>query len=108
MQLIFTPLIFARIGTFIAALVMMRLGRLPFISPHANPLALLTGALDVGGNIFFLLAQQFTRLDVATVLSSLYPASTVILAVVILKEKITRTQWLGVILCLVAIALITV
>ena len=52
-------------------------------------------------------ARQFTTLDVVAVLASLYPASTVILAGWLLKEKVSLKQWLGVVLCLAAIVLIT-
>ena len=104
---VFTSLIVARSVTFLIAILLLRLKRLPMIGPAASPIGTLAGLLDAGGNIFFLLAKHYTRLDVAAVLSSLYPASTVLLSYLLLKEKISRLQWLGVMLCLGAIALIT-
>jgi drug/metabolite transporter (DMT)-like permease len=68
----------------------------------------LTGLFDAGGNAFYMLAKQFTRIDVAVVLSSLYPAITVVLSRIFLKEKISRFQWLGVGLCFAAVVLISV
>jgi drug/metabolite transporter (DMT)-like permease len=105
---VFTPLIIARGAAFFAGLLMLRVARQPFPSFTSNPIALLAGVLDAGGNIFFLLARQFTRLDIAAVLASLYPAATVILATIIHKEKASRSQWAGAALCLLAIILITV
>jgi drug/metabolite transporter (DMT)-like permease len=105
---VFTPLIIARSMTLSVGLILVALQRLRLPSITSNRLALLAGVLDAGGNLFYVLARQFTRLDVAAVLSSLYPASTVFLASLLLKERASRYQWVGVAICLCAIALITV
>jgi drug/metabolite transporter (DMT)-like permease len=106
--LVFTPLIVTRCITLCVALLLLRMRRLPWGPVTPNPTALVAGVLDAGGNVFYLLAKQFTRLDVAAVLSSLYPASTVLLSCILLKEKVTRTQWFGVAVCLAAIVFITI
>ena len=105
---VFTPLVVARLISLGLALLMVLARRTSLPSPRSNPIALLAGLLDAGGNVFYLLAQQFTRLDVAVVLSSLCPAVTVLLAHYVSKQYVSRTQWVGVGLCLVAVALIAV
>ncbi len=103
---VFAPLVVSRSVSLGLSLLLIgvRRERLPGLT--ANPLGLLAGALDAGGNIFFLLAAQLTRLDVAAVLASLYPAATVILAGVLSHEAINRRQWLGASLCLTAVLMI--
>jgi drug/metabolite transporter (DMT)-like permease len=105
---VFGPIFIARTITLCIAVLMLRLKHIPLPALTSNPIAILAGVLDTGGNIFYLLATQYTRLDVAAVLSSLYPAGTVILATILLKEKVSLAQWTGAGLCLLAVGLITI
>ncbi len=94
----------ATLAVTLGALLVAQRGRLP--SPRGVPLAWLAGLLDAAGNIFYLLAVQHTRVDIAAVLASLYPAATVLLAWSLSAQPIRREQWAGVGCCLVAVALI--
>jgi uncharacterized membrane protein len=76
------------------------------LRPVLTPI-ILSGLLDSAGNALYIAATRHGRLDVAAVISSLYPASTVILARLILKERISRIQGLGIAGALFAIALIS-
>ena len=104
---IFAPLVFAKVASCLLSVALLKSRQLSIPKLTEGPIALWSGVFDAGGNVFYLFATQFTRLDVAAVLSSLYPAGTVLLANLVLKEKISRSQWLGVITCLGAIMLIT-
>lgn len=66
----------------------------------------LVGCLDMTGNAAFILAAQSGALAIAAVLSSLYPVVTVVLAIVVLKEHLTRSHVAGIVLTAVAITLI--
>ena len=105
---VFLPLLFARGVMLVSALVMLAVRRIPFPSIRSTPIALLAGLLDSAGNVFFLLAKNLSRLDFAVVISSLYPAVTVLLAALLLKEKVGNWQKAGVVLCLAAILLISI
>ena len=104
----FWPLAVARL---ISMLFLLFLGRFQLrkMLPKRTvaPLVVLTGAFDAIGNAFFVLATHIGRLDVAAVLSSLYPAATVLLAAIVVRERVTRIQALGILFALVAISLIS-
>jgi len=68
--------------------------------------AILIGALGALATTLFLAATRVGLLSVASVLSSLYPAVTVILAVVVLREHIARIQGTGLALALAAVVLV--
>ena len=67
---------------------------------------LATALLDTSGNLLFVAATRAGRLDVAAVLASLYPASTILLAALALGERPTRRQAVGMAAAVVAVVLI--
>jgi drug/metabolite transporter (DMT)-like permease len=69
-------------------------------------IALLAGCIDVTGTFLFIRASQLGRLDTAVILSSLYPALTVVLARIFLGEHFTRWRTVGMIAALVAVPMI--
>jgi drug/metabolite transporter (DMT)-like permease len=64
--------------------------------------------LDTSGNLLFIAATRAGRLDVAAVLASLYPASTILLAAWALHERPTRRQGLGMAVAAAAVVMITI
>ena len=107
-ETILWPVLAARVAS-IVALSAYTLSRRHWLAPPRSllPLIVLTGLLDTAGNYFFTMAAHTGRLDIATVVSSLYPGITVMLALVILKERLKLNQWFGVLAAFVAIAMIT-
>ena len=105
---VFWPLVAARlVSTSLMAVIAFFLPRDPRPLGRVLWLIVLSGLLDSAGNALFIAATRHGRLDVAAVLSSLYPASTVILARVLLKERIAKWQGVGIACALIAVALIS-
>ena len=101
------PLVFARLSASVLVLVIAALSA-NLRPPTGAPLklAFLAAVLDVGANVAMLLALQASLLSLAGVLMSLYPAATVLLAIVVLRERVTRWQAVGMVLALAAVAMI--
>lgn len=64
------------------------------------------GVLDVFANVLYLVASRYGPLSVVVTLSSLYPASTVLLARFVLGERLSNSQVFGVACALAAVMLI--
>jgi drug/metabolite transporter (DMT)-like permease len=104
----FWPMVASRTGGILILSLYMTLGQQSWRpNKAAYGMILLNGLLDIGGNLFFVLAGQAGRLDIAAVLSSLYPGSTVVLAWIFLRERLSRTQWMGIAAAIIAILLLT-
>lgn len=104
------PLVVARLVALIAmaCLAGIRCRHQPLAWPGALLLAiiLLSGALDGAGNAFYIVAAHRGDLGVVATITSLYPATTILLARYGLGERISLAQTIGVVSALVAIAAI--
>ncbi|SEF97691.1 EamA-like transporter family protein [Bryocella elongata] len=78
-----------------------------WLSRNAVAWAMGIALLDTGGNLLFVASTRLGRLDVASVLASLYPAGTILLAAWRLHERPTRRQLGGMLLALGAVVMIT-
>jgi len=70
------------------------------------PIVVAAGIFDVGANIAVIYGLRLGDLSVVSVLVALYPAGTILLASVVLRERIALVQWFGLGLALVASALL--
>jgi uncharacterized membrane protein len=98
---------FTRIGgLLITATIVLLRGKFSEITAAGVRWAILTGCVDSIGTMLFVRASQTGRLDEAVVISSLYPAVTVLLARVFLKEHFTRWRFIGLLTALAAVPMI--
>lgn len=101
------PLTTAQAVSVPAVVVLAALLRAPWV-PRGRTVrwALLAGPLGATATGAFLLSTQQGYLTVAGVLASLYPATTVLLAALVLRERIHRAQGVGLGLCAAAVVLV--
>jgi drug/metabolite transporter (DMT)-like permease len=104
-----TPLVAARLASVALVVVVALLGRRPLgVALTSLPLVAASGVGDMTANALFLLAtQQDAQLAIVGVLASLYPVSTVVLAQVVLRERLVPAQLAGLASAFAAVVLIT-
>lgn len=95
----------AGVGALLLALAFLR-SKAPLRAFLA--IGIVAGTLDTLGNLFYVLAAQAGRLDIAAMVSSLYPAGTILLAAVLLRERPSRRQMAGIGLALAAVVMLSV
>lgn len=106
------PLVAGRIASALVVTILVisnRRIRALALAPNlrsAVPAIAASAALDVTANVFFLFAVRGGLLSIVSVISSLYPASTILLANRILREHISRKQFGGMVLAVGAIGLV--
>ena len=101
------PLVASRAVSFALfaafALVTRRSLRMP---SNVMAIAVAGGVIDMLANLLYLLASRYGPLSIVVTLSSLYPASTVLLARTVLGERLSATQTTGIVCALAAVMLI--
>jgi drug/metabolite transporter (DMT)-like permease len=106
--IVFGPLVLVRaVEAILVGAIVLSAGQRWRVPPGVWPLAIAVGLGDMAGNAFFVLAAQAGRLDVAAVLSSLYPITTIVLATILLHERVTRSHAAGIAAAAAAIVLVS-
>ncbi|EXG80372.1 EamA family transporter [Cryptosporangium arvum] len=101
------PLVVAQVAAILALVVLSSARRERMSVPRAAlPFALAAGAFDTVANVLYVLANNSGQLALVAPLASLYPASTVVLALVLDREKVRGWQLLGLGLAGTALALL--
>ncbi|MGA2642135.1 MAG: DMT family transporter [Spirochaetia bacterium] len=102
------PLAAARLSTISLVAVFAILARRTLRPVREGfSIVLLSGALDMGANIAFLLASRIGLLSITAVVTSLYPGPTVLLAVIFFRERLTVPRLLGLALAMAGVACIS-
>ena len=97
----------SRVGSLLVTGAIVLFGRyLRAVAAPVLAIAMIAGILDITGSAVFIRAAQIGRLDDAVVLSSLYPAVTVVLARIFLHEHFSRARTIGMVAALAAVPMI--
>jgi drug/metabolite transporter (DMT)-like permease len=97
----------SRVGSFTATATAVLATHAPLTLDRPRALlGMFAGFFDISASALFIFASQRGRLDEAVVLTSLYPAVTVLLARLILKEQFSRWKFIGLLAALAAVPLI--
>ena len=102
------PLVAVKLAALtVTGIAMLFSGQTFKIERDGRVSALIAGVSDMGANVLYMLATQLGMLSTVVVVISLFPAPTVILARVFLKQKIPPVRLAGIILAIIGIGLIS-
>ncbi len=97
----------SRIGSFVLTATAVVVTRAPLTLDRPRvALGMIAGFFDISASALFIYASRHGRLDEAVVITSLYPAVTVILARIVLKEHFSRWKVIGLLAALAAVPMI--
>jgi transporter family protein len=98
-------LVFQNLGAFSMALVILASARFKLkFHPAGISWAILTGTLGVLGLLCYLQAVARQSIAIVVMVTALYPVVTVALSVLVLKDRISNMQWLGILFALCSLA----
>lgn len=106
-EAVYWPLVAARLAAIVTILAILIVKGSPHKRLASRSYMMMAGILDAVANGLFVYAVRNGRLDVATILSGLYPGVTVMCARFILKERVSVLQSVGIAFALIAVPLIT-
>jgi drug/metabolite transporter (DMT)-like permease len=102
----FWPLVAARVVTIPMGVALHRAIERPVRLDAGIKWIVAAGTLDMGANLLVAAALQSGPLGIVSVLSSLYPVATALAAMIVLRERLTRTQLTGVAMAMAAVVLL--
>jgi len=104
-----SALTYQTIGVMITGLITLSMLHFkPATEPRGIWLAILTGGAYGMGCLFYFIAASRGKVMTVVTLTALYPLITILLSVVLLQETIGFRQWIGIILAIIAITLMSI
>jgi len=104
-----SALVAARASSVVLLFALVLLARIEMSAYRASVVpSAWVGVIDMTANVFFVYAAATGQLAIAVVLTGLYPAATVLLARIVLKERLNFVQRIGVVLALLGVTLIAI
>jgi len=100
------PLAMSQMTSVVTVIAMAAALRQVWLPDRTSLRAVVMGPLGSGAQGAFLYATHHGLLSIVSVISSLYPASTVLLAAVVLRERVHRAQGIGLALAALAVSLV--
>lgn len=104
------PVLITRIIQFFCAFILLRVKKikLPRISLSIGMVLVVAALLDTGALLSFNMGQAVDYTTSTTALTSLYSVVTILMAGLILKEKLIKSQWTGIVMILLGVMIVSI